>query len=138
MSRNNNLFFIHSPTPARVTDPLTTVLSHWQSMFGTIFPYMAHDINAWLSAGIEPEVIIAAIEDTARAPRPCWQYTRAIMRRLLLEDCRTISQWHARQQAYAQRAKPLRTTVSAQQYTQRIYTDEELLQSFVDIEQAAQ
>lgn len=97
-----------------------------------------------LMAAMEPEVIIAAIDDTFMAPRPSWRYFAAICRRLEAEGIQTRAQWDADAAAFAAAGRrvdagggqpaPSRAPVTerpskevgAHRYTQRSYTDEEL------------
>ena len=54
------------------------------------------DMIAAMDAGMQPAVIIAALEATIDAPRPSWAYARAILRRCAAEGVYTPDQWAAR------------------------------------------
>lgn len=75
-------------------------------------PAVQRDMQDALDNGMEPEVIMLAIDDAARADRPTWGYALAIIRRCLSEGCRTTADWERRKAAhaaaYAQRARTVR------------------------------
>lgn len=64
-------------------------------------PAVQKDVLAALDAGMEPEVIMLAMDDAARAVRPSWSYAAAIIRRCLAEGCRTVQDWDRRKAAHA-------------------------------------
>ena len=80
-------------------------------------PYMAEEMTKYLLSGFAPEMIREAIARTARAPRPSFAYLAAIMRNAAA----------AGQYDFASFAAPRKKKVSAQDYNQRSYTEEELL-----------
>lgn len=51
------------------------------------------DMLGYLQAGMQPEVIILALDDTGRAERPSWQYTLAILKRCQREGILTAEAW---------------------------------------------
>lgn len=75
-------------------------------------PAVQRDMLDALDAGMEPEVIMLAMDDAARIDRPTWSYALAIIRRCLAEGCRTVQDWERRKAAhaaaYAQRARTVR------------------------------
>lgn len=75
-------------------------------------PAVQKDVLAALDAGMDPEVIMLAMDDAARIDRPTWSYALAIMRRCLAEGCRTVQDWDRRKAAHAaacaQRARTVR------------------------------
>ena len=75
-------------------------------------PAVQKDVLAALDAGMEPEVIMLAMDDAARIDRPSWTYALAIIKRCLAEGCRTVQDWERRKAAhaaaYAQRARTVR------------------------------
>lgn len=75
-------------------------------------PAVQRDMCAALDAGMEPEVIMLAMDDAARCDRPSWSYALAIIKRCLAEGCRTTADWERRKvahaAAYAQRARTVR------------------------------
>ena len=75
-------------------------------------PAVQRDMCAALDAGMEPEVLMLAMDDAARADRPSWSYALAIIKRCLSEGCRTTADWERRKAAhaaaYAQRARTVR------------------------------
>ena len=103
---------------------------NWESMFADLF---GHEPNFWdrrdaafyLDRGIQPELILLALRDTAAARRPTWTYTVAILRRCLTEGVRTLEDWDRRKTVHAEQARPVKP-VNAQRYAQREYTGEEL------------
>ena len=112
-------------------------------------PAVQRDMCAALDAGMEPEVLMLAMDDAARADRPSWSYALAIIKRCLSEGCRTTADWERRKAAhaaaYAQRARtvrepyanrtrdvrapyaygPAQTGKVLQDYAQREYHDED-------------
>lgn len=75
-------------------------------------PAVQRDMCAALDAGMEPEVLMLAMDDAARIDRPSWTYALAIIKRCLSEGCRTVQDWERRKAAhaaaYAQRARTVR------------------------------
>lgn len=75
-------------------------------------PAVQKDVLAALDAGMEPEVLMLAMDDAARIDRPSWTYAMAIIKRCLIEGCRTTADWERRKAAhaaaYAQRARTVR------------------------------
>ena len=75
-------------------------------------PAVQKDVLAALDAGMEPDVIMLAMDDAARIDRPSWTYAMAIIKRCLAEGCRTVQDWDRRKAAhaasYAQRARTVR------------------------------
>lgn len=64
-----------------------------------------------LQEGMEPEVILSAIQETGWAPRPSPQYLRAILQRCRNQGIYTMTQWNYRQserQAAIERANEAR------------------------------
>lgn len=59
-------------------------------------PVAIRQMDYALEHGMEPELIMTAIDEAALAPRPSWAYARAIIQRLLAEGVLTP-------EAYAQR-----------------------------------
>lgn len=82
-------------------------------------PYMARQFVRWLQDGCEYAMIKQAIDTTARAPRPSFAYLDTVVRNFRAHGihCLPVSE------------KPYRSAekrVSAQMYTQREYTEEQL------------
>lgn len=75
-------------------------------------PAVQKDVLAALDAGMEPEVLMLAMDDAARIDRPSWTYAMAIIKRCLAEGCRTVQDWDRRKAAhaaaYAQRSRTVR------------------------------
>ena len=100
-------------------------------------PAVQHDMQDALAQGMEPEVIMLAMDDAARCDRPSWTYALAIIRRCLADGCRTTADWDRRKAAhaasYAQRARTVRVTYAngtrdgkvLQDYAQREYHEED-------------
>ena len=107
-------------------------------------PAVQKDVLAALDAGMEPEVLKLAMDDSARIDRPSWTYALAIIKRCLAEGCRTVQDWERRKAAhaaaYAQRARTVREPYAnrtrdvrapyangkaLQDYAQREYHDED-------------
>lgn len=107
-------------------------------------PAVQRDMCAALDAGMEPEVLMLAMDDAARCDRPSWTYALAIIRRCLAEGCRTVQDWERRKAAhaaaYAQRSRDVRAPYAnrtrdvrapyaygkaLQDYAQREYHDED-------------
>lgn len=107
-------------------------------------PAVQRDMCAALDAGMEPEVLMLAMDDAARIDRPSWTYAMAIIKRCLAEGCRTVQDWERRKAAhaaaYAQRSRDVRAPYAhrtrdvrapyaygkaLQDYAQREYHDED-------------
>lgn len=101
-------------------------------------PAVQRDMQDALDKGMEPEVIMLAMDDAARADRPSWSYALAIIKRCLSEGCRTTADWERRKAAhaaaYAHRTRdvrapyaygPAQTGKALQDYAQREYHDED-------------
>lgn len=112
-------------------------------------PAVQRDMQDALDNGMEPDVIMLAMDDAARTDRPSWTYALAIIKRCLAEGCRTVQDWDRRKAAhaaaYAQRARtvrepyangtrdvrapyaygPAQTGKALQDYAQREYHDED-------------
>lgn len=96
-------------------------------------PAVQRDMCAALDAGMEPEVLMLAMDDAARIDRPSWTYALAIIKRCLSEGCRTTADWERRKAAhaaaYAQRSRDVRAPYAygkaLQDYAQREYHDED-------------
>ena len=75
-------------------------------------PAVQRDMEDALDKGMQPEVLMLAMDDAARIDRPTWSYALAIIRRCLAEGCRTTADWDRRKAAhaaaYAQRARTVR------------------------------
>ena len=52
------------------------------------------DMLTALEAGVAPEVIMLAMDDTARAEKPTWAYTLAILKRCIRENVHTAEDWN--------------------------------------------
>ena len=52
------------------------------------------DMAAALEAGIQPDVVMLAMDDTARAEKPTWAYCLAILKRCQREGILTADAWH--------------------------------------------
>ncbi len=107
-------------------------------------PAVQRDMQDALDNGMEPEVIMLAMDDAARCDRPSWTYAMAIIKRCLAEGCRTVQDWERRKAAhaaaYAQRSRDVRAPYAhrtrdvrapyaygkaLQDYAQREYHDED-------------
>ena len=75
-------------------------------------PAVQRDMQDALDKGMQPEVLMLAMDDAARCDRPSGTYALAIIRRCLAEGCRTTADWERRKAAhaaaYAQRSRDVR------------------------------
>ena len=87
-------------------------------------PAVQRDMQDALDKGMEPEVIMLAMDDAARCDRPSWTYALAIIRRCLADGCRTTADWDRRKAAhaasYAQRARTVREPCAHRARTVRV------------------
>lgn len=93
---------------------------------------VVQDMECALEAGVTPEVIMLAMDDTARAEKPTWAYTLAILKRCQREGILSADAWHrqkdqrsagrARRGDGASKSAP---QTGATAYTQREYCDAE-------------
>ena len=93
-----------------------------------------------IDAGLHPEVIALAMDDTARADRPSWAYTLAILRRCIREKIFTADDWsrqkESRSGARARRSAAATSTAApaaGKDYTQRAYSDDQFAQDAIII-----
>lgn len=102
----------------------------WEDVYREIFGrepsvWDRRDADFYVGRGLAPELIVLALRDTTAARRPSWSYTVAILRRCLMEDCKTLEAWDRRKTLHAE-ALSQRRKVAAQNYDQRQYTRSEL------------
>ena len=87
-------------------------------------PAVQRDMQDALDKGMQPEVLMLAMDDAARCDRPSWTYALAIIRRCLAEGCRTTADWERRKAAhaasYAQRARTVREPCANRARTVRV------------------
>ena len=55
---------------------------------------VVQDMLSALETGVTPEVIMLAMDDTARAEKPTWAYCLAILKRCMREGVHTADAWH--------------------------------------------
>ena len=84
-------------------------------------PGFARGILVYLAQGYDPALIRAVIGETSKAPSPSWAYFAAIMRRAEAQRAYTLADFDLYRSGRSGK------TVSAQQYTQREYTEADLL-----------
>lgn len=69
-------------------------------------PVAVRMIDYALERGMNPDVIMTAMDEAAQAPRPSWAYARAIIQRLLAEGVLTPEAYGRRQaQFYSRRSR---------------------------------
>lgn len=78
-----------------------------------VAPAVRQDMYNALMAGMQPEVIMLAMDDAARVEKPTWAYTMAVIRRCIDEDCMDSAAWQRRKAAHA--AKPARRSAPREQ-----------------------
>ena len=66
-------------------------------------PVVLGDIGRFLDQGMDPFVIMTAIDEASIAPRPSWNYARAILRRCIAERCLTVEAYEIRQAEYQEK-----------------------------------
>ena len=80
------------------------IARYYRDTLGCVMPPMAkRDVAAAIEAGLEPQLVIIALDETALAPRPSWAYARAILRRLLREGVYDEQAYNRRQARYKAR-----------------------------------
>ena len=91
-------------------------------------PGFARGLLKFLARGFDPALIRAVIDETATAPCPSWAYFNAIMRRAEASGAYSLAAFTLfSSQAGSGKRACSGKTVSAQQYTQREYTEADLL-----------
>ena len=80
------------------------------------------EMAAFLDQGVEPCVIMMALDETAAAPRPSWAYARAILRGCVRDGATTAQGWHDRQARWA--GRDARGTVHG--FQERVYSEADL------------
>ena len=90
-------------------EQLAGIPSYYCETFGaaTLPPIAKRDIETALAAGLDPALIYTALDEAAQAPRPSWAYARAILRRLISEDCLTPDAYEQRQARHRARWQPV-------------------------------
>lgn len=83
----------------RRREEIAGIPSYFCETFGAAAmpPVARREVEAALDAGLEPALIYTAMDEAAQAPRPSWAYARAILRRLVAENCFTEDDYAARQ-----------------------------------------
>ena len=80
------------------------IARYYRETLGCVMPPMAkRDATAAIEAGLEPQLVIIALDETALAPRPSWAYARAILRRLLREGVYDEQAYNRRQARFKAR-----------------------------------
>ncbi len=80
------------------------IARYYRDTLGCVMPPMAkRDVEAAIEAGLEPQLVIIALDETALAPRPSWAYARAILRRLLREGVYDEQAYNRRQAQFKAR-----------------------------------
>lgn len=80
------------------------IARYYRDTLGCVMPPMAkRDVDAAIEAGLEPQLVIIALDETALAPRPSWAYARAILRRLLREGVYDEQAYNRRQARFKAR-----------------------------------
>lgn len=80
------------------------IARYYRETLGCVMPPMAkRDATAAIEAGLEPQLIMTALDEAAQAPRPSWAYARAILRRLLKEGVYDESAYARRQAQFRAR-----------------------------------
>lgn len=80
------------------------IARYYRDTLGCVMPPMAkRDVEAAIEAGLEPQLVIIALDETALAPRPSWAYARAILRRLLREGVYDEQAYNRRQARFKAR-----------------------------------
>lgn len=113
-------------------DDLERIRRAYVGVIGRLTEYTAREIEEALKAGMAPEVVVAAIEATAKAPRPSFAYLRAVLRRWARDGLWTMTELVADQDRYqAQKAKWWEAQRNPSlKYSQRSYTEEESEKDF--------
>lgn len=84
---------------------------------------VADEMEVYLAEGMEPVVIMWALDAAAAAPRPSWAYARAILNACAREGVKTAEDWQNRQNRWANRRKT--RTRDALNYPQRTYSEDQ-------------
>lgn len=80
------------------------IARYYRDTLGCVMPPMAkRDVEAAIEAGLEPQLVMTALDETALAPRPSWAYARAILRRLLREGVYDEQAYNRRQARFKAR-----------------------------------
>ena len=80
------------------------IKQEYEKTFGMINSTIVEDINHYLDDGIQPEVIIAAIKESARQTKR-WKYAMGILNNCLIDGAKTIEQYIARTIEFEKRPK---------------------------------
>ena len=116
---------VRSEHEERVKHAMVALGEYYKDTFdrNRVAPAVQQDMYNALMAGMEPEVLMLAMDDAARVEKPTWAYAMAVIRRCIDEDCMDSAAWQRRKAAHA--AKPARRSAARQpetavkDYTQR-------------------
>lgn len=78
-------------------DKQTIAEAYCQTIRQNMTLQVGYYLESLLREGMEPEVILAAIQETGWAPRPSPQYLRAILQRCRAQGIYNMAQWEFRQ-----------------------------------------
>jgi hypothetical protein len=122
MNTMNAALRIVENTPESINNLAVTLTMEYTAECGfRPLPWMVREFFKLLSEGFEPDMLSEVIARTARAPKPSWAYLAAVIRNARAAQAFGLTAFLATQPAARSRS------VSAQQYEQRNYTEEELL-----------
>ena len=132
-----------TPTPGTSTaapreDELEEALDMLADAYADTFdrrpPRLVTDeMEAMLGQGMEPVVIMWALDEAAAAPRPSWAYARAVLAACAREGVRTAEDWRARQDRWANRRRA-RPSAGPLNYPQREYSEQERRSLYFDLD----
>lgn len=86
------------------------------------------EIAEMMAKGVEPCVIMMALDETAAAPRPSWAYCRAILRACIREGATTAQGWRDRQDRWAGRRS------GTHDFAERSYSNEDMDRLFTKLQ----
>lgn len=89
--RSSSTTTIHTEPRVCTAQDLEAIRVAYNGTIGPLTAPIAHFLEKCMAAGIEPAVIVDAIERTGWARRPSPFYLRAILQRYLREDIRTMA-----------------------------------------------
>lgn len=113
---------------------LSPLLEAWLSYIGTDLPPICRlDALDWHKKGVSLDVMLSAVQETARAPRPSWRYLCAIVEACMRDGCYTAADWQRRKARERPQYARMKTTHSAWYEGQRQYTDKEYAEMAFDL-----
>lgn len=106
-NNNNNNNYAH--TRARVSGLPSAIETVFEDVFDIpMRKYHRDQCSFWISEGLDPDIIVAAIQETAGAPFPAWRYTEAIIASCFANNVLSLAKWFDAQERFMEKRRRYR------------------------------